>query len=133
MYCAVVTPETTTVCPTASPCAALVVKVTADADEEIAEEFLVKMTEPVAVAAPRFAAVATVNSVVDDTVYTVQGALYVACKVTDDGVPDTVAGRVQAVGQMFVMVYENVVGDGTVQTQYVVAAVGPVKPATDTN
>ena len=91
------------------------------------------MTEPVAGAAPRFAAVATVNSVVDDTVYTVQGALYVACKVTDDGVPDTVAGRVQAVGQMFVMVYENVVGDGTVQTQYVVAAVGPVKPATDTN
>jgi hypothetical protein len=44
-----------------------------------------------------------------------------------------VAGSVQAVGHTFVAVYENVVGDGAVHTQYVVVAAGPVKPATVTN
>ena len=57
------------------PCAVLVVKVTADADEEIAVAFVVKSTLPVAVAVPKFAAVMTVNCVVDNTEYTVQGAL----------------------------------------------------------
>ncbi len=75
VYCAVVTPETKAVCPTVSPCAVLVVKVTADADEDNVVEFVVKIKLPVAVAAPRFAAVLTVNVVDDRTAYTAQGAL----------------------------------------------------------
>ena len=53
--------------------------------------------------------------------------------MTDEGVPETVAGSVQADGHTFVTVNENVVGDGTVHTQYVVVAAGPVNPVTTTN
>ena len=53
-------------------------------------------------------------------------------RVTDDGVPDT-AEALHADGHVYVLVYVNVVGEGAVQTQYVVAADTPVRPVTDEN